>query len=224
MNLAETKIISMGGGCFSNILLVKLNHLTGLSIRVPGPIDNLRSVYGIDGSLHLFDKSLEQELLSENAEYREIKKAKGKQSYDEVDIEFAFKNFVIVHNDYRTEKYKKGLKQRFENFYDFYEKSLNNDNYLYIYTLCQYDRKSLGHLYNIKHKLEKLGILDKILFIGTAVAPVPLEGQKISNMGKWPDYNWPEWQEVFGDRYIVLRNCDYYDTATKLFLEKLQKL
>lgn len=220
----KTKMISIGGGCYSNILLTRLDKLTGLNIRVPGPIDNLRSLHGIEGSLKLFDGSLQEQLLGENASFQIEKKKAGKQSFDEVDFNFVFEDFAIIHNDYRKEKYKANLKTRFENLKAFYQEAKTNPNYFFLYTLCQFDRKSIGRLKIIKQKFQELGIDNKIIFVGTSIAPVKLENETKSNTENWPDFNWPEWTEVFGKNYIILRNCDYYDLGAKLFLTKLKEL
>jgi hypothetical protein len=224
MDLSNKKIISIGGGCFSNILLTRLNKLTGYDIRVPGPIDNLRSQHGILGSLKLFDKSLEEQLLGKNAKPYIYKKADGKKPYDECDEEFKFEDFVIIHNDWSTDKYKEGLKNRFNNFYDFYEKSKKDGNYLFIYTLCEFDNKSIGELNTIKEHLKKLGILDKTIFIGEEIAKQPVENFELSNQVNWPNFNFENWKKIFEDKYMIIPNSNYYDLAAKTFLEILKTL
>lgn len=221
MKLEDTKFISFGGGCFSNILLTRLDKLTGLNIRVAGPIDNLRSIHGISGSLKLFDGSLEEQIIGENAKYVVSIKKNGQQSFDECNKDFTFEDFVIVHNDYETDKCKKELKRRFDNFNNFLLESKSNPNYWFIYTLCEYDNKSVEELYAIKDTLKNIGILDRCIFIGDEIAKNPVGSYTKSNQVNWPEYNFQNWKTVFGNRYIVITDSDYYDYAAVKFYSAL---
>ena len=224
MDLSNKKFISIGGGCFSNILLTRLDKLTNQSIRVAGPIDNLRSIHGILGSLHLFDGSLEEELLGPNANPIITTKKDGKKAFDEVDKEFKFKNFAIIHNDWTSEKCKTELKRRFDNFYDFYEKSKTDNNYWFVYTLCEFDKHNVEEVKEIQSKLNELGILDRLIIIGEQPTFELKENVKPNNELGWPKFDFQEWKEVFGERYIVIDEANYYDLAAEKFLNVLKRI
>lgn len=222
MKLEDTKFISFGGGCFSNILLTRLDKLTGYNIRTAGPIDNLRSIHGIVGSLKLFDKSLEEQLIGAGANPLITNKKDGKKAYDECEQEFKFEDFAIIHNDWRTQKCKDELKRRFNNFYEFVKNAEDNSNYHFLYTLCEFDNRSIEELNAIKDILIELGIYDKCIFVGTEIAAQPIETYTLSNQVNWPNFNFENWKAVFGDKYIVITDSNYYDLAAEKFLNILK--
>lgn len=224
MELEGKKFISIGGGCFSNILLTRLDKLTNQSIRVAGPIDNLRSIHGIIGSLNLFNRSLEEQLLGKNANPIITVKKDGKKAYDECDKEFKFKDFAIIHNDWTSDKCRNELKKRFNNFYNFYEKSKTDNNYWFIYTLCEFDKRAVEEVKEIRLKLKELGILDRLIIIGEQPTFESKENVKPNNELGWPNFDFPEWKEVFGEQYIVIDEANYYDLAAEKFLRFLKNI
>ena len=108
--------------------------------RVRGPIDNVLALKGLSSSISLFERTLENEILNTTP------KVYNKTNPSQFDITFKYENFWIVHNDVRTKEFK-------EEFTDGIGKGENTE-------------KPTEFFLNGLKYITKLGILDKIIFVG----------------------------------------------------------
>lgn len=166
----DIKFMCLGGCCASIYTLGEM--------RVPGPVDNLHSLNGLETIKVIFNKELENEFFSENSilERRKL----DKRMIDNVGLdseshwceyETLFKHYRMNHNDPTKENVQEELKKRIHTLYDFIDNIKNEKNNYLIYALCQYDFKD--GKFNMEQFskgikiLKENGVLDKTFFLGT---------------------------------------------------------
>ena len=163
-DIENLKFMSIGSNCYGMAYMGEQ--------RVRGPIDNVLALKGLTSSISLFEGTLENEILHTTP--IECKKTNPSQN----DITFKYKNFWIVHNDVKTEKFKEEFHKRILNFTNFY-KNINSPEYWFIYNLGQFDVKfadGIGRGTNTEEPtdffirgleyIKNLNLLNKVIFVG----------------------------------------------------------
>ena len=162
--IENLKFMSIGSNCYGMAYMGEQ--------RVRGPIDNVLALKGLSSSISLFERTLENEILNTTP------KVYNKTNPSQFDITFKYENFWIVHNDVRTKEFKEEFHKRIQNFEEF-RKNINLPDHWFVYNLGQFDVKftdGIGKGENTEEPTEfflnglkyitKLGILDKIIFVG----------------------------------------------------------
>ena len=162
--IENLKFMSIGSNCYGMAYMGEQ--------RVRGPIDNVLALKGLSSSISLFEGTLENEILNTTP------KVYDKTNPSQFDVTFKYENFWIVHNDVRTKEFKEEFHKRIQNFEEF-RKNINLPDHWFVYNLGQFDVKftdGIGKGENTEHPTEfflnglkyitKLGILDKIIFVG----------------------------------------------------------
>lgn len=162
--IENLKFMSIGSNCYGMAYMGEQ--------RVRGPIDNVLALKGLSSSISLFEGTLENEILNTTP------KVYNKTNPSQFDITFKYENFWIVHNDVRTKEFKEEFHRRIQNFEEF-RKNISLPDHWFVYNLGQFDVKftdGIGKGNNTEEPTDyflngldyitKLGILDKIIFVG----------------------------------------------------------
>lgn len=158
-DLENLKFMSIGGNCADIAYLGK--------DRLRGPVDNVVGRKGLLTIRNLFEDNL-LNVIKETPWKLEPRKP---DFPGDSEITYLLTDYRVVHNDPRTEKYQVEIEKRFNNFKSFYEELKNNPKYYFTYSLNYFDVSDTGVLsknfFEGVNLLKSLGILDKVIFIGT---------------------------------------------------------
>lgn len=207
------KVMSIGGNCMDLAY-------TG-DLRVHGPVDNIQFNQGLYSCIPLFQNTMLEYL--NNNPYEKIPRTPTFEK--DSDIEYRFKKYSIVHNNWETEHYKSQLAARIEVFNNYYKEFRVNNNLWFCYSLSQKDVSQLQEIkdnfYRGLEFLKTLDILDRVVFVGN---------KRIGPPGKSSIFNYysDDFYNVDGIHYIQLEGCKINDTMKPIvqadFKNKLEKI
>lgn len=122
------KLICIGSNC------IAADIMASLKIRFPSPVDNI-SAFNIWKSHLLFSGRIKKALFHEDYEVRPSTQFE-KETYFYWDKIFTFNhNFLIVHNNFETKKFKKAILKRIKLFKIYYNYSKKDNTLWYVYCL-----------------------------------------------------------------------------------------
>lgn len=155
----EYNFLSIGGNC----ACIHTLH----DKRVCGPLDNMKSKYGLGSIQAIFN---EGGLNKEFFEIGEIEQPFCGNHRDDKEIWFSTPNYYIIHNNFRDVAFRKSLKLRIKNFYEYLNSLEDNPKNYLVYSLCEKDidpvnnkmSDSFIYGYNI---LKDRNLLDKVVFL-----------------------------------------------------------
>lgn len=157
--MVNYNFLSIGGNCACIHTLADK--------RIHGPLDNMKSKYGLGSIQSIFNEGgLEKEFF----EIGEIEQPFCGNHRDDKEIWFSTTNYFIIHNNFRDIDFKDNLKKRIKTLYEYIDSLKENPNNFLIYSLCEKDIDPVNNLmsdnfikgFNI---LREKNLLDKVIFL-----------------------------------------------------------
>lgn len=183
------KIISIGSNC------IAADFTKVLGIREKGPVDNIANFYLWNANT-LFDGTLSKIVF--NSKYlKQESSEEEKKRNNFFNYKYEFTNGMsIVHNDFETFKFKISMLYRLINIKKFYKKSLEYDDYWYIYSLDIYDSYLTENRINeIKNNLPD--VCSKRLIVLGIRAHNPLFKKYFNYYVELEsEYKWNDWSQA----------------------------
>lgn len=135
--------------------------------RILGPLDNMKSKYGLGSIQSIFNEGgLEKEFF----EIGEIEQPFCGNHRDDKEIWFSTTNYFIIHNNFRDLDFKENLRKRINTLYEFLDSLKTNPNNYLVYSLCEKDIDPVNNIMSdnfikgIKILKEK-NLLDRVIFL-----------------------------------------------------------
>lgn len=143
------KLISIGANCLA------LDFTKYLGVRERGPVDNFAGFH-IWNSPLLFNNEFKKAVFRGNYATKQATDLELKQYHFGNTIFVFEKGFSIVHNNFKSLKFRHELKKRIRNFHKYFKTSKKNSSLWYVYSLDYLDSElSENNLYRIKNTLPK---------------------------------------------------------------------
>lgn len=209
----DIKVMSIGGNCMDLAY-------TG-DLRVKGPVDNIQFNQGLFSCVMLFQGSMLDYL--NNNPYEKTPRTPTFEK--DSDIEYRFKKYSIVHNNWESDHYKSQLADRLKIFNEYYNEFRTNKNLWFCYSLSQKDVSQLQEIKENFYKglefLRTLDILDRVVFVGN---------KRIGPPGKSSIFNYysDDFYKIKDIHYIQLEGCKITDTVKPIvqadFKNNLEKI
>ena len=221
MKFEDYKFMQLGGNCAWLAMIDRQK-------RIRGPMDNT-ILFGVNGIKLLIEDKFYDFIRTKKFEKKKRPPGHFNGDYDYFST-FPDNTVRYVHNEPKGEHFLKNLKQRCNNFNDFLKKVKTNPHYYLVITLNQEmlewqtgKIKNNNKLFDIIKYLNKINLLNKVIFIGCKVVSIDFncfdyylkENDILKIKKQFPDFY-----------YIEITDVNVWDQthAEEEFKEKILKI